>query len=137
MQRSPGMDQPLAWGGLLANGAALLGLPLAIGWPGPLPLARLVVGLAAVLPALVLGVVACGALLARRRWGRTVALVALGLGLAVGLSAGIVWLALVPGHRTATGLGLGGLWLLQLLLLIRWSLPPAQTAATATDTATG
>lgn len=137
MQRSPGMDQPLAWGGLLANGAALLGLPLAIAAPGPLPVTRLVVGLAAVLPALVLGVVACAALLAQRRWGRTVALVALGLGLAVGLSAGIVWLALVPGQRVATGAGLGGLWSLQLLLLIRWSLPRGETAATATDRATG
>jgi hypothetical protein len=137
MQRSHGFDSPLAWAGLLANGAALLGLPLAIGVPGPLPLARLVVGLAAVLPALVLGVVACAALLAQRRWGRTVALVALGLGLAVGLGAGIVWLVLVPGQRAATGVGLGGLWLLQLLLLIRWSLPRGETAATATDRAPG
>ena len=82
MQRSPGLDRPLAWAGLLANGAALAGLPLALTLPGPLATARLVVGLAAVLPALVVGVVACGGLLAQRRWGRTVALVALGLGLA-------------------------------------------------------
>jgi hypothetical protein len=61
MQRSPGLDRPLAWAGLLANGAALAGLPLAVTLPGPLATARLVVGLAAVLPALVVGVVACGA----------------------------------------------------------------------------
>jgi hypothetical protein len=133
MQRSPGLDRPLAWAGLLANGAALGGLPLALTLPGPLATARLVVGLAAVLPALVVGVVACGGLLAQRRWGRTVALVALGLGLAVALAAGIVWLALVPLQRGPTAWGLGGLWLLQLLLLIRWCLPPAEMAATATD----
>ena len=52
MHRSPGLDRPLAWAGLLANGAALLGLPLAIVLPGPLPQARLVVALAAVLPTL-------------------------------------------------------------------------------------
>ena len=82
MQRSSGMDRPLAWAGLLANGAALAGLPLAITLPGPLATARLVVGLAAVLPALVVALVACGGLLARRQWGRTLALVALGLGVA-------------------------------------------------------
>lgn len=123
MHRSPGLDRPLAWAGLLANGAALLGLPLAIGLPGPLPQARLVVALAALLPTLVLGLVACGGLLAQRQWGRIVAIVSLGIGLAVGLSAGIVWLALVPIDRLATAAGLGGLWLTQLLLLIRWSLP--------------
>lgn len=131
--RPPSLDRPLAWAGLLANGAALAGLPLAVALPGPLATARLVVGLAAVLPALVLGLVACGGLLARRRWGRTVALVALGLGLAVALAGGIVWLVLVPHQRGSTAMGLAVLWVLQLLLLIRWSLPPAEMAATATD----
>jgi hypothetical protein len=57
MHRSLGLDRPLAWAGLLANGAALLGL------------------------------------------------------------------VLVPADRAATAAGLGGLWVLQLLLLLRWSLP--------------
>jgi hypothetical protein len=129
MQRSSGMDRPLAWAGLLANGAALAGLPLAITLPGPLATARLVVGLAAVLPALVVALVACGGLLAQRQWGRTLALVALGLGLAVALAAGIVWLALVPALRGPTAAGLGGLWLLQLVLLIRWCLPPQRNGS--------
>ena len=137
MQRSSGMDRPLAWAGLLANGAALAGLPLAITLPGPLATARLVVGLAAVLPALVVALVACGGLLVRRQWGRTLALVALGLGLAVALAAGIVWLALVPALRGPTAAGLSGLWLLQLVLLIRWCLPPSEMAATATDSPPG
>lgn len=52
-----------------------------------------------------------------------VAIVALALGLGVSLSYGIVWLALVPAGRGLTAAGLAVLWVLQLLLLIHWSLP--------------
>ena len=34
-----------------------------------------------------------------------------------------IGLVLVPADRAATAAGLGGLWVLQLLLLLRWSLP--------------
>ena len=117
------LERSLAWIGLLANAA---GLPLLLAWllqRGPLAAATLVVGLAAILPALVVGLVGASALLARRRWGRVVAIVALALGLAVSLSYGIVWLVLVPEGRGITALGLAGLWLAQLLLLLYWSLP--------------
>jgi hypothetical protein len=104
MRTNGGLDRTLALLGLVSNTA---GLPLLLAWilrQGPLALATLVVGLAAILPALVLGIVASAGLLARRVWGRVVAIVALALGLAVSLSYGIVWL-------------------LQLLLLIHWSRP--------------
>lgn len=122
MLGSPRLERGLAWLGLLVNGAALPLLIAGILQGGPLAGATLVVGLAAVLPALVVGLVAAAALLARRRWGRVVAIVALALGLAVSLSYGIVWLVLGPHARAAVALGLAVLWLAQLLLLIHWSL---------------
>ena len=81
------------------------------------------VGTSAILPALVLGVVACAALVKRRRWGRVVAIVALGLSLAVTLSYGVVWLVLVPFARPLTASALGVLVVVELLLLIYWCLP--------------
>ena len=140
------LNRRLALAGLLASGAGLLGLPFWWLSDGPLALASLVVGLSAILPALVLGVVGSAAQLAARGWGRIVTIVALGLGLAVSLSYGVVWLVLVPQQRGLTAAALALLWLLQLLLLIHWSrssgqAPPGpaalQTAASATDTAGG
>jgi len=115
------VDRRLAWAALLASGAGLLGLPFWWLADAPLALASLVVGLSAILPALVLGVVGSAGVLASRRWGRIVTIVALGLGLAVSLSYGVVWLVLVPQHRAASAAALVLLWLLQLLLLLHWS----------------
>jgi len=123
MRTNGGLDRTLALLGLVSNTA---GLPLLLAWilrQGPLALATLVVGLAAILPALVLGIVASAGLLARRAWGPVVAIVALALGLAVSLSYGIIWLVLVPEGRAVTASGLAVVWLLQLLLLIHWSRP--------------
>ena len=127
MAGSARLDRSLALLGLLANGA---GLPLLTLWilrGEPLATATLVVGLSAVLPALVVGLLGSAALLARRRWGRVVAIVALALGLAVSLSYGIVWLVLVPQGRALTATLLGLLWLAQLVLLIHWSRATSST----------
>ena len=121
MQASPTLDRGLAFAGLLAN---VLGLFALVGWwlsDAPLATATLVVGLSAILPALVLGLVSCSALMAARRWGRILAIVALALGLAVSLGYGVVWLVLVPQSRLLTALGLAILWPIQLGLLIYWS----------------
>jgi peptidoglycan/LPS O-acetylase OafA/YrhL len=123
MRPSPRLDRSLAGIGLVANAVALPALVAWIFSDGPLAVATLVVGLSAVLPSLVLGLIATLALLAQRNWGRVVAIVALALGLAVSLSYGIVWLALVPAGRGLTGPGLGLLWLVQVLALIYWCLP--------------
>lgn len=123
MSPSPRLDRTLAGLGLVANAVALPALVAWIFSDGPLAVATLVVGFTAVLPSLVVGLVASLALLAKRSWGRVVAIVALALGLAVSLSYGIVWLVLVPSGRGITGPGLGLLWLAQLLALIYWSLP--------------
>lgn len=123
MSPTPRLDRSLAILGLLANAVAL---PVLVAWifsDGPLAAATFVVGLAAVLPAVVLGLVAALALLAGRGWGRVVAIVALALGLAVSLSYGIVWLVIVPVGRAVTGPLLGLLWLALMLALIYWCLP--------------
>ena len=62
-------------------------------------------------------------LLARRRWGRVLAIVALALSLAVSLSYGVVWLSLVPFARPLVASGIGLLVLFQTLALIYWCLP--------------
>jgi peptidoglycan/LPS O-acetylase OafA/YrhL len=120
------LDRLLALVGLVANAVAM---PVLVAWifsDGPLATATLVVGLAGVLPALVLGVIASLGLLGHRRWGRVVAIVALSLGLAVSLGYGVVWLVLVPEARAWAGLALGLGWLLQVLALIYWCVPKRQ-----------
>jgi peptidoglycan/LPS O-acetylase OafA/YrhL len=120
------LDRLLALAGLVANGVAIPVLAAWIFSDGPLATATLVVGLAGVLPALVLGVIASLGLLGRRRWGRVVAIVALSLALAVSLGYGVVWLVLVPEARAWLGVALGLGWLLQVLALIYWCLPKRQ-----------
>jgi fucose permease len=123
MRPNETLDQRLAWLGLLVNVAALPWLLQLLLSGGSMAAANWAVGLSAILPALVLGVVATAALLKRRRWGRVVAIVALGLLLAVTLSYGVVWLALVPLGRAWVAVALGGLSVAELLLLIYWCLP--------------
>jgi fucose permease len=123
MRPNETLDQRLAWLGLLVNVAALPWLLQLLLSGGSMAAANWAVGLSAILPALVLGLVATAALLKRRRWGRVVAIVALGLLLAVTLSYGVVWLALVPLGRAWVAVALGSLSVAELLLLIYWCLP--------------
>ena len=123
MHPTPALDRGLAAAGLALNVACLPAVGLWISSDAPLAGATLVVALSAILPALVLGVVAAAALLARRRWGRIVAIVALSLSLAVSLSYGVVWLVLVPFARPLVAAALAGLVLLNTLALIFWCLP--------------
>lgn len=125
MQASERLDQRLAWVGLLCNAAACPALLQLLLSGGSMTAANWSVGLSAILPALVLGLVASAALLKRRRWGRVVAIVALSLSLAVTLSYGVVWLVLVPLGRPLLAVALGVLLVLELLALIYWCLPRA------------
>ena len=63
---------------------------------------NIAVGAGAVLPAAALGIVASVALLKWRAWGQILAIVALALGLAIGLPYAIVRLALVAEGRGPT-----------------------------------
>jgi fucose permease len=123
MRPNETLDQRLAWLGLLVNVAALPWLLQLLLSGGSMAAANWAVGLSAILPALVLGLVATAALLKRRRWGRVVAIVALGLLLVVTLSYGVVWLALVPLGRAWVAVALGVLSVAELLLLVYWCLP--------------
>ena len=69
MRPNDHLDRSLAWLGLLVNVAGLPWLLQLLGSGGSMAAANWSVGLSAILPALVLGVVASAALLKRRRWG--------------------------------------------------------------------
>ena len=123
MQPSETLDRRLAWIGLVLNAAGLPALMKLLGSGGSMAAANWAVGMSAILPALVLGVVAAAALVKRRHWGRVVAIVALALSLAVSLSYGVVWLAVVPVDRPVVAVVLGVLVVAELLALIYWCLP--------------
>ena len=123
MQPSETLDRRLAWVGLVLNAAGLPALVKLLSSGGEMSAANWAVGTSAILPALVLGVVASAALVKRRHWGRVVAIVALALSLAVSLSYGVVWLALVAVDRPLVAVVLGVLVVAELLALIYWCLP--------------
>mgnify|MGYP000588393698 CR=1 FL=1 len=79
MSPTPRLDRTLAGIGLVANAVALPALVAWIFSDGPLAVATLVVGLSAVLPSLVLGLIATLALLAQRVQETGVALAYLNL----------------------------------------------------------
>lgn len=123
MQPNETLDRRLAWIGLVLNAAGLPALVKLLFSGGSMTAANWAVGTSAILPALVLGVVASAALVKRRHWGRVVAIVALALSFAVSLSYGVVWLALVPLARPVVAVALGVLVVAELLALIYWCLP--------------
>ena len=83
--------------------------------------ATFLVALAGWLPALIIGITACIALLLQRRWGIVLALVALGLQLITLVPYGIVRTVLIPESRAICGVitavVLGG----GTVLIIYWS----------------
>jgi hypothetical protein len=123
MQPSETLDRRLAWIGLVLNAAGLPALAKLLSSGASMAAANWAVGASAILPALVLGVVASAALVKRRRWGRVVAIVALALSLAVSLSYGVVWLALVSVDRPVVAVVVGVLVVAELLALVYWCLP--------------
>ncbi|MFM1901049.1 MAG: hypothetical protein EBZ29_07090 [Synechococcaceae bacterium WB9_4xC_028] len=115
----------MTWLGLAGN---VLALPL-IGWIAftspDLRAANLSVAFGLAWPAAVVGIVACAGLIARRRWGVIVAIVALSMALAASLPYGIVRLALISLGADAVRLGALSLVLalLNLLALLYWCRP--------------
>lgn len=104
--------------GLIAAGVAI---NLAVTKPDSIHVATFVVAIAGWLPALIIGITACIALLLQRRWGIVLALVALGLQLMTLVPYGIVRTVLVPESRAICGvitaIVLGG----GAVLIIYWS----------------
>ena len=107
---------------LLAFIACAFAIQLSITKPDQLHITTFVVALAGWLPALIIGTIACWALLLRRRWGIVLALVALGLQLLTVVPYGIVRTVLLPGNRILCA-SLSGLFLsIGVVLIIYWSL---------------
>lgn len=107
---------------LLGFIACAFAIQLAIIKPDQLHITTFVVALACWLPALIIGTIACWALLLRRRWGIILALVGLGLQLLTVVPYGIVRTVLLPGNRILCA-SLSGLFLsVSVVLIIYWSL---------------
>lgn len=116
----------MTWLGLVGN---VLALPL-IAWfafftPEAFRVANVSLAFALAWPAAVVGIVASAGLLAERRWGSVVALVALSMALAASLPYGIVRLALhwIGGDAWSMGAIAVVLALLNLLALLYWCQP--------------
>ncbi|WP_115019885.1 hypothetical protein [Synechococcus sp. UW140] len=114
----------MTWLGLVGN---VIALPL-IGWIAfqapSLRVTHISLAFGLAWPAAVVGIVACGGLLAERRWGGIVAIVALSMALAASLPYGIVRFALLPLDQSLNlGLVSMSLALVNLLALLYWCRP--------------
>jgi hypothetical protein len=115
--------RPLAWLGLIVN---LLTIPLVIAVVFMDPTWRttnIVVAASAVLPAVSVGLVASIALLRWRHWGQILAIVALGMALAISLPYGIVRLVLVDAGRLQLAVLAPLLWIVNAVVLVYWCRP--------------
>ena len=115
----------MTWIGLLAN---LLALPM-IGWGAyqldqstGLKITNITLAFSLAWPAAIVGIVASAGLLAQRRWGVILTIVALSLALGGALPYGIVRVVLGPGARPL-GLASVLLGLVNVLALIYWCRP--------------
>ena len=113
----------LAWLGLVVNSLAIP-LTLAMILVDPTwKTAHIAVGAGGVLPAAVVGIVASVALLRWRAWGQILAIVALAMGLALGLPYGIVRLALLSEGRLVTAAVAAIGWIAMTAALVYWCRP--------------
>ena len=115
----------MTWIGLLAN---LLALPV-IGWGAFQPdqstgleITNITMAFSLAWPAAIVGIVASAGLLAQRRWGVILTIVALSLALGGALPYGIVRVVLGTGERPL-GLASEVLGLVNVLALIYWCRP--------------
>jgi len=113
----------LAWLGLVVNALACPAMALDLARDAHLHVLNLVMACSVVWPDAVVGMVACAALLARRRWGVVLAVVALSLSLASILPYAIVRLVLVDEWRVPLVVVASGTWITNLLALVYWCRP--------------
>ncbi len=112
----------LTWIGLLANVAALPVIALVAFAGPPLQAANISLAISIAWPAAIVGIVASAGLMAERRWGVVLAIVALSMALSASLPYGIVRLVLVKDTQSLSGLSLL-MAFLNLLALIYWCRP--------------
>jgi hypothetical protein len=94
----------LAWLGLVSNVLLLPAMVAVTLWHPTWRTVHIAVGAGAVLPTAAVGIVASIALLKWRAWGQILAIVALAMGLAIGLPYGIVRLAMLSEGRGPTAM---------------------------------
>ena len=112
----------MTWLGLLANTTALIVIGLvAFGHP-LLQIVNITLAFSIAWPSAIVGIVASAGLLAERRWGVVVAIVALSMALSASLPYGIVRLVLVKDFHSLSGLSIV-IAILNLLALIYWCKP--------------
>ena len=113
---------PLTWIGLLANVAVLPCIGLVAFNNPDLPLVNFILAISLAWPAAIVGIVASAGLLAERKWGVVMAIVALSMALSGTLPYGVVRLV-----REGDVFGLSGvsflIAILNLLALIYWCRP--------------
>jgi hypothetical protein len=113
----------LAWLGLAVNSLAIP-LTLAVILVEPTwKTAHIALGAGGVLPTAVVGIVASVALLRWRAWGQILAIVALAMGLTLGLPYGIVRLALLSEGRPVAALISAFGWTAMTAALVYWCRP--------------
>ncbi len=112
----------MTWLGLLANVAALPVIGIVAFAGPPLQAVNISLAISLVWPAAIVGIVASAGLLAERRWGVIVAIVALSMALSASLPYGIVRLVLVQDPQSLGGLSLI-MAIMNLLALIYWCRP--------------
>lgn len=123
MLQPPRGYRTLAWLGLAAN-VLVIPLTLAVILGEPTWRAvHIAVGTAAVLPTAAVGITAAVALLRWRAWGQILAIVALGLSLALAVPYGIVRLALISEDRLLTAAVSLLLWGVLTAVLVFWCRP--------------
>ena len=112
----------LTWIGLIANVAALPLIAFVAFAGPPMQIANLSVAISLAWPASIVGIVSCAGLMAERRWGVVLAIIALSMALAFSLPYGIVRLILVRDFQSISTFSLF-FAALNLLGLIYWSRP--------------
>jgi len=113
----------LAWLGLAVNVLAFPAMALDLARDAHLHVLNLVMACSVVWPNAVVGMVACAALLAQRRWGVILAIVSLSLSLTSILPYAIVRLVLVDEWRIPLAVAASGTWIANLLALVYWCRP--------------
>ena len=112
----------MTWIGLLVNVAALPAIGLVVFAGPPLHAANISLAFGVAWPAAIVGIVAASGLLAQRRWGVILSIVALSMAISAALPYGIVRLVLIKDFHSLSGLSIA-IAILNLLALIYWCKP--------------
>ena len=112
----------LSWTGLFSNLVALPLIAYVVSSGPPLRIANITIAISLAWPAAIIGIVASAGLLAERKWGVIMSIIALSMVVAGALPYGIIRLIIENDL-----IGLGGICLLIVVLnisaLIYWTLP--------------